>query len=968
MEVDVSLEGAICFPVEESAANMNAVDNTSNLYTVSKDGAVLHTTQTQAAGTDPSSPTDGTTLPKEQKDENPENASPDNKAKKSGNAADKKAVQKDNRWEKIQVNVVPVSKEAETAFAKYVAEHHPEAEGITMLNVKYQYNGIDLDLGDAKATIVMTPSDEAAADSDEEKTEGPVVKNAPVLESMTPDEASMRASIATFAMSAPVTPRHREVVVLEYHPDGTVTSVAEGQVPGGAPEKTKVKVNAKQNAVYASVETYTLAPADHKPVEPDQVYNGVLYDNAQAYPEYWVSSAMTDDTITLEQAVVKQIDGSAADFKPDKPFDPKTDKSLVLRNDPYFILRANEEKAVEGVFGFEYPEATLGFVLRNYNLFTFENAYCNHVVGSVAVQGDAYYHQPQGGTGSGENAYVPIPNYAPTFIKGSLLKIPTYMVPDQIPATENVPVQINVNAPDRNGKPSTLFPTYLGLKNQKNTNFEIANRFTKPNDECKLPVYYSNDYIRFKDFKDQMTYMLENTLKGIPVHDDGNQDFSKRYAWKAGDANNPARLFLRMGHSYMLDEDILTATENRAGVQLILVPPDNYDFTKYTYPGAAFPDSTDRKANHLAMRDIETSIICNGDNIRIPSDFSPEGKTKNGVEFYVGNAFDKNPNNVGTITYEQLKDGWYVNASLKGAMTKDSTCSITYIFPKATSVVFGSRAGHIIAPKAVLDIPNTGDGYGSNICQSIRAPGDLHMLPYAGKKPGLKNEAFPYDLLKQISEEVEGVVSTRNPAPGEDFTFKMDLVPSLCENVELSKRTEGPMLHFVGSNTVANITFKDTVVRDKETAVRNLLDDNKFLNADQADLKLTDPSKEGKIVYRITEDKVGGFEENQEVYELTFRVLSRREQINPDDMNSATRDTYYVVGCTAQKVDAAGTKTDVTGTSLVFTNKAIEAFVGPELPHTGGIGVLPFAVTGLALTFIPVYLVLDTRRKGGKVK
>ena len=55
----------------------------------------------------------------------------------------------------------------------------------------------------------------------------------------------------------------------------------------------------------------------------------------------------------------------------------------------------------------------------------------------------------------------------------------------------------------------------------------------------------------------------------------------------------------------------------------------------------------------------------------------------------------------------------------------------------------------------------------------------------------------------------------------------------------------------------------------------------------------------------------------------------------------------------------------IADNKMVFTN-AIESetgYTGPELPNTGGIGVLPFVMTGLAFTIIPVLLVCENRKK-----
>ena len=159
----------------------------------------------------------------------------------------------------------------------------------------------------------------------------------------------------------------------------------------------------------------------------------------------------------------------------------------------------------------------MGYVLRNYNIFVYDEAWVKHVVGSAAVKGNAYYSTSQGATGS---QYIPIPNFAPTYIGGKIEKIADYGDPDSTPDVVNSEkIEINVNTSDPH------FPTYLGTVNKDiyktGTEEHLLNGAYKREESTEntpIPYYYADNYILFDDFKNQSAPLIaDGQIKGTYV-------------------------------------------------------------------------------------------------------------------------------------------------------------------------------------------------------------------------------------------------------------------------------------------------------------------------------------------------------------------------------------------------------------------------------------------------------------------
>ena len=1038
MEVDVSMTGAICFPVKEKAdAPLDARETTSNLETISKDGAVGNFTQTAAQDVQPArvhhhgpecyGRTDELICGLEEhvhtkacfqirdvltctedhehtsecyeqkevpvcgKEEHThsdscyntelicgmedgqilENVQKPDTQKPGENQQSKEEIS-DNRWENIQMNVVPVSEDAELAFAQYIGENQPDAVGMSMLDLKYQYNGLDLDVGDAQVDVALTPSfqlvkPEAPAmsfmmlDSSEDPA-GPVISNEPVVESVSPALAAAAAPAAPLTGNPAENPV--EVVILERSSKGDVKPVASMEVEADAEELPAIHFRAARNASYAAY-TLTRGAADRKPLDPGKSYLGGKYPAAKAYPDHWGDR-------------VKHLDGTAVTVETDKEvFD--SEKSLRLIKDPYFQEAVLRLPADGGVYGFETPSISLGYVLRNYNVFTFDDAYISHVVGSAAIGGDAYYETNQGGTGSGADKYVPVPNFSPTYIMGSLRHIAdkSFINPHQ--PVDNIKtvdkqLQIMVNAGNIEN-PDMGFPTYLGYVNKTENTFAGANVFVADVAGDKLPYYYTDQYIQFKEFQTN----INNELKDDKLLTDLGGDYinvgafgtasdfaNDNFLWEKKGNEEFNRLYLRMGHVYKI--------ESLKKTQIILVPPNGYPFLHDV-------NNTAKRASELALSDIHTVIYCNDSAIELPGVDPwgvsvPEGKSLNkvaAIRYYVSDISSMNP---------FRKDGFVNDCALVGDIRPDSTNATIMVFPNATSVEIGKRAGHLVAPKAHVYIPNTGDSYGSNICLSMHCPADLHMLPYAGKHAGV-DKPVPVQNVQFLKRVEDADGSIRPPTKDEVFDFTIEEY-----SIQTAAVVNGPTVTFK-DGTVANPG--DVVAFNHYMTPRTWTGKNALAKIDfQSFSKKTSENPNGldygeQFPYEESPHGISGYIVNNNIKTPTYIIYRITEKApSSSKYQGDSREYFLKVAIMGDYQKAAGTdisepvtKTigyefyylednkpvplDADSAAVVFTNKLAGI---DELPHTGGIGVLPFIAAGFAFMIIPVILVHDTRKKG----
>ena len=975
MEIEISVSGTICFPtVEKTEGKLNAENVTANLEMVNREGV---------------NPDNST-----QKNAENSNGAPNSNSVKDGetSAADSEPDPKSaddtdksqaNRWENISIELIPVSENAESDFAAYISEKYPLAKGVTMLGVRYQYNGLDLDLTGADVNITLKPSLESLNPVHESANKMPggmeasaaVIQNISTVKSMSAEEAAvLNDKNNNENVNKQLAEDSTELFLLERTFSGEISLADSKAGANGANQDKSVSAMLSNSLEYAVVmakgdpaQPVDPPAAERKPVEvpdPEATGNQAFLNNAKAYPDYWA----TNKGVDAELRTVKTIDGKKAEFKPDAHYDPKTDKNLVLRSDPYFLKRAQEENQLSGFYGYEKPAATLGYILRNYNLFTFGDAYLKHVVGSAAIGGKAFYELPQGGTGDGYNQ---IKNFAPTYIKGKLHRISEYTVPSQKVNTVEKGTEIMVNtAPLANGEPDMNMPTYLGTINKDSVYFSGAYHMSKASDTAgQMPTYFSDDYIRFVDFQAQLeTKLKKGNIPGIPIKYGpipkfvGNRDKdletfksvndfeNNNYAWMPATSSEPVRLFLRMGHSYILEEDVLLN-----GVQFVLVPPDNYTFDSLA---DADKNTSSKRAVDLALAKIDTAIVCYGTTINCPAPAANKTEVKPGCVYYVGHASDRNLKKVLPVTEELLFEPDVSPVTIWNEIKPSSTSSTLFLFPDAKEVSFGSRAAHIVAPKATLYIPQSGDYYGCNICNELRSCGDLHVLPYLGKGNDIVEAPISFQVYKKIaSKSSNGNITYRDPSADEVFNFQMDLYPASCKNTVLQTADSKSFgYHFTGKNTGKNIVMDDLL----STTHKGYLNEN-------LDLRLTGGNDSGILAYRISESKnqtSSGFKRDDSVYEVRFVIQKKTMKDNPNDWQSPLKDKYIMTGYKVFEVLPKGQAEEyreIMDNVISFDNEMVKG--GPELPNTGGIGIAPFAIFGSVFVIGAAAYVVGQKRR-----
>lgn len=804
----------------------------------------------------------------------------------------------DSRWGQVEIRLHPVAPDTAAAFTGYIQEHYGGVSSVTAINLGTFYQNRALDIADAQILLNITPNRNMAG-----------VPQNPLC--------TLRENV-------------RETDAYQLPPPAR--ELPGEDVETAAPESCQVTVLQRLGGQVVPATTVTV---------PDEELGSFAFPVSLL--KAGAANLQAAEIALLAVPVVPETDPKPVEnpVYPDRWGMEIQGPNFYLRTDPYFV-----SKAQEGTAGFETPAATLGYVLRNYNVFTRDNAVLSHVVGSAAVGGNAYYRTNQGASG---DSYIPIQNYAPTYIQGRLEVFDSY-VETGVPGPGSQPEkgrQLN------HWNDCERMPTYLGTINEDPNAqkkppvpdwFDGAFDYN-PQDHSgyvPTPYYFVEDYIRFAEFfgdtQDKIESVTGNKLPSADSEEGKNASILvDGYQWEKI-PNGPLRLFVTMGHCYEVD--------NLDGVQVVLVPPDDSCFGGKV--------GTVERANHLATLPINTVIKCNQ-----PGEVKMWAGSNAVTAYYVKNqteVFDPQ----GGVEYVTL------------ANVENYTNSSLFLFPEAETLRLSQFVGHIVAPRANVIQPNTGDSYGCVIAREVHINGDLHMLSYGGSDDSIVIPPDQYRFNKKIQEDD----ALRTPRPDEFFEFKLEefrfeYLP-YADGTDYSGKPEGkpaPVLRslqtgdsgpksWLGTNQGSEITFAGF---DQLLASFQRLGESWDHN--------TLPEVKGYYLYRITE--TGPRAGTPDTYDCDPNVYYMEIYFDHDPANAYAGAKQYSLArpsirsirlLNAYDPDT-GAKTYRQDGSIEFVNTMNKGYTGPELPATGGIGTLPYTVAGLAFTAAPALVWLRRKRR-----
>lgn len=604
-------------------------------------------------------------------------------------------------WQRIGLSVYPVSETAAQAFAEYAAANYPTAASLTLLKPDCHYGGEPVDTSEAPMLLNVTASQSTTACA---FSDGPFIQNVPVMEGTTAEaDAAETPKTAEAASSF-------RLIVLKQDVQGFIQPVAESSTEQTTGMPLSIDFEGQPGESYCIIQA---AAEDDKPI----------LNHAQ-WPAQW--------GMDMRSEAVDQAGNVTA-------------PQFMLFSDPYF------NTGTEGGSEDDYPkpEASLGYILTNYNFFIFDDLVAtNHLVGSAAVQGNTFISKQPGGTGGG---YIPLSNKAPSYFKGRIIKLADSYNGANFTQNELDPEKLQLNISEtghqtqvvwHNSKDTVLrFPTYFGSSNKANQDVVIegdsgstknvhfpdsaltgdgtaAYKFTANSSGfIYSPYYYTDQYIPFEDFRSNLFSSDALHPEGIPVTKPTDLSNVPLVSdWQASDAglkqkgyqwmkntDGQLKLFVRMGNVFNVDD-----LEN---VQIILYPWQGLaEFPKEPELSSSPAD----RANWLCTQKINTVIQCDGNTAHLAT-ANAQGTVIPSVSYYTGDL--KGPFDPQCTS----------NASLFNAENV-STSSIL-LLPNAKEVSVALSATHVVAPHASVYVPKS-DYYGCFVCEDLRSCADHHILPY----------------------------------------------------------------------------------------------------------------------------------------------------------------------------------------------------------------------------------------------
>lgn len=364
-------------------------------------------------------------------------------------------------------------------------------------------------------------------------------------------------------------------------------------------------------------------------------------------------------------------------------------------------------------------EYTLSYILSNYNVFTQNDYRGTHVVGPMAVGGNAGRSTLNSG-GGGQLAVgglsVPkeggAPHTAPSYFKGQADIVNT------ITTDSNVPV-------------------YFGtINNTQNDKYTLVNK----GHQYKT-YYFTDTYI---DFNDAMSKIKADSKK---YEEYSGPDSSNNEIKKISIMNTDI-LSVKNGGLAITNENykIFTTTD---GLYVQLKLGNNYTFESFENV-----DNIVYDYNSLDEAKNLTTIISTKQTTEI-SDFPGIFKTQS--DNLGETPGGKQMNSAGNIV-----DAYQVNSIETGEAI--SVMILCPSVPKITIVNEKKLTGHLVAPDADVTI-KSGDYNGTVIAKNVDSAAEGHMWPFRGlKTPGTANFEF------------KKTVNGFNLRDGLNFNFKAEAV------------------------------------------------------------------------------------------------------------------------------------------------------------------------------------------------
>lgn len=835
-------------------------------------------------------------------------------------------------WDNINLTIHPVPENSMQAFTEYTTANYPDAKSLTLMKFDCLYGDESLNTDSADTQLSITaafPQEASISAADTQYSDGLCVQNAPIAESQWFAEPS-----AAEIEQNPEAVSDFGLIILKQDAQGNIEPVAEMSSDQAADGLPIIDFRGVLGENYGVIQTEA---KNEKPIL-----------NHPQWPDQW-GEDMRNETVDQSGNVIAP--------------------QFTLYTDPYFnggIAGGSEDD-------YPKPELDLGYVLSNYNFFIFDDAVAtNHLVGSAAIQGNTYITKQLGGSGGG---YIQIPNKAPSYFKGRIIKLSGTYDGTQLTRQELDPAGLQLNISDTGHQTQVLwysaketvqrFPTYFGSANKANQDIVIkgdssadqrivnfpdtaltgggtAAFKSTPDGGCIYsPYYYADQYIQFEEFRTQLlasdalhpkgiSITKPTDLSDVPLISDwqSTDDQLKRkgYQWMKNDEGQ-LKLFVRMGNIFNVDD-----LEN---VQIILYPWQGLE----EFPGEPELSSNPAdRANWLCTQKINTVIQCDRENVHLATS-NAQGTVIPSVAYYTGDL--KGPFNPKNTT----------NASLFNSEAVSTSSML--LFPNAKEVSVGLSATHVVAPQASVYVPKS-DYYGCFVCEDLRSCADHHILPYDTNSTFQPIVCGLSKMIDTGTVDENGVPVYRVPNGTEEETFRFKIRPYGFFRREA---TDDKSDRF--SSDAAAFPYEADFQLQKEYLVTNkentididvfITDINRYFEqlvrelngaASAADKSLY----KGYYIFEVTEvPDTSGFIPDPNKYYIGIE-LCHNEAWGYD----ATSLRYQDILQKPNKFYGVENGHPVEKDGIVFYNKQ-PPFI-PELPSTGGSGSLPYWFVGIALS------------------